>query len=121
MPARATLDPANDPGIALDHDQRDMLKGALGLDLRRVPYRNRCAFNLRRERIATAVQLEGFGLLVQDRAEHYGSMRVFRVTRSGFALLGVKRPKAELLELAARAAEHALKADNFVLPFPASA
>lgn len=113
---RATLEPANDAGLALDFEQRDTLKRALGLDHKRSAYRNRVAFNVRREGIVAAVQLEGFGLLIQDRPEHYGSMRVYRVTRSGFAALGVARPKRELLALAERAAEASIAADSPPLP-----
>ena len=100
-------------------DMLDVIKAGLGLHYKRVPYKNRLDFNIGREGIVTAAQCEGWGLLVQDYAEHYGKMRVFRVTGAGFQAAGILRPKADLLALATRAAESHPDASAPALPLTA--
>ncbi|MCJ2009188.1 hypothetical protein [Methylobacterium sp. J-092] len=106
-----------DDAFQLTPAMRDLLQLATGLDHRRAPYRNRIAFNVKNEGIITAGECEGFGLIIQDHAEHYGRMRVYRVTRSGFAALGRHTVKATILAPAIKAAEAALSAANLPLPF----
>lgn len=119
--AKVAPTPSPEPAARYSAGMLHVIRTALGMDdpprRNARPRKNRTAFNIRNEGILTAAECEGYGLLIQDRAEHYGKMRVFRVTRAGFEAVGVGRPRADLLELAIRAANAALAADQISMPF----
>lgn len=86
-------------GDVLTAADLDMIRGGLGLHWRRHPYRNRVAVHSARGSFPIAARLTRLGLLAEDHAEHYGRMRVFRVTEAGFNAIGILRPKKGLLDL----------------------
>ena len=76
---------------------RTTLIDALGIGWKgkgRTPWRNRTAHNIGNpitSRVHRGLAANGF--LVEDPAEHYGKMRVYRVTEAGAAAIGAKLPK----------------------------
>ncbi|WP_311276149.1 hypothetical protein [Methylobacterium sp. WCS2018Hpa-22] len=75
------------------------LRLATGLEWKRTAYKNFGACNLKRPTYPFALKLVARGFMVEDPSAHFGRMRVFRVTKEGFAFMGVPRPKRALLDL----------------------
>jgi hypothetical protein len=77
--------------------ERDLLADALGIGWKgkgRRPWRNRTAHNTRNPTTTELHEsLAGAGHLVEDPAEHYGRMRVYRVTTTGAEAIGKRLPR----------------------------
>lgn len=83
---------------SLTSEETRLLKKALGLDVPKkvTPKRNRLAAHLTGPTLPILRSLEDRDLTIEDPANHYGKMRVYRVTTEGFAALGLKKPRPEL-------------------------